>query len=192
MGCAFFMVFLWLWWQLCYSSTYSLLHSVLRVSLVTPYRSSSDGVLTVLASPPFSIGSLLKQLCLDLTQPVFPRPQRTHKNTLAKSETTLQHAHECVCVSIQAPLHTWATLDSTWLCCGYAWTHKKHKYISMHIMHTYTYTIQLSRAQSSAHTHAPPLSVPVETRFELKVLLYSDFGGINGKKKSKLSLFFSC
>ncbi len=169
----FFHSFLWSWWQLRCSSTYSLLHSVLRVSLVTPYRSSLDGVLTreVLASPPFSIGSLLKQLCLDLTQPVFPRPQRTHKNTLAKSETTLQYTHVCVCVcvcvSIQAPFQTWDTLDSTWLCCGYAWTHKKRKYISMHIMHTHI--------RYNGHMHSHVLLFQCLRRPDLKF---------------KLSLFF--
>lgn len=133
----FFHIFiLWSWWQPCYSSTYSSLHDVLRDSLVTPYRSRSDGVLTGegLATPPLSMVSLLKQFCRDLTQPVFLQPQRTHKNTLVKSETTLQHAHkyECVCVCVawgyKPPLHTWEILDSTWLCCGYAWTHNAHTY----------------------------------------------------------------
>lgn len=109
------------------SSAYSPLFSILRISPVTPWRSSSDSVLTreVLATPPFSIGSLLKRFCLDLAQPVFLRPQRTHKNTLAKAETTLQ----CVClhgVSEQSPFNARETLDNTWLCCGNASSIKKN------------------------------------------------------------------
>lgn len=86
-------------------STTLLIHchsSVVWVSLVTPYWRNSNDVLTgqVLATPAFSMGLLLKELSLELSQPVFLGPQRSHKNTLAKSLTTLLHAHELVCVCV--------------------------------------------------------------------------------------------
>lgn len=61
---------------------------------------------------------------------------RTHKNTLAKSKPTLQHAREYDCVFVwrectSPPPHV-RNLRLHWLCCGYAWTHKKY-------IHTNTY-----------------------------------------------------
>lgn len=91
----FFIVLLLASWQHCYSSL------LLTEFLWWPCRSSSDGVLTrkVLATPPFSIGSLLKQLGLDLSQPIY-NDHRGLVKTLWQSKKP--HCSEHTSVSVWA------------------------------------------------------------------------------------------
>lgn len=84
-------------WQHYYSSR------LLTEFLWWPCTSSSDGVLTreVLATAPFSMGSLLKQLGLDLSQFIHNTHKGLVKTTFGKVKNRM---HANVCVN-QHPLH---------------------------------------------------------------------------------------
>lgn len=101
------------WWQASDSSPYSLPLGVPRASPPTPvqeqlrrcFDKGSVGNYPLLAPTPhphpllFSIGSLLKQPELDITQPVFLRPQRTHKNKKNRKKTHWQ-SWKLLCTSV--------------------------------------------------------------------------------------------
>lgn len=129
-------------WHLRYNAAVSLQLSVFRVSLLGLVFWQGKCWLL----PRLLIGPLLK-LAPTQTRNFF---FYDHKG-LIKTFWAKFRNHTAACTRVWVYVcYVWETLESAWLCCGYAWTHEEkrkhtHKCMCMHIMKTTVHMLENHR-----------------------------------------------